>query len=56
MNHGRIVEMSACEALFANPQHPYTKELLEAQPVADLRVAVRQADFGMRAKNPSSLT
>jgi peptide/nickel transport system ATP-binding protein len=56
MSHGRIVEMSDCESLFANPKHPYTRELLEAQPVSDLRAAVQRADFGMKATKRASVT
>ena len=32
MQHGHIVEQAACETLFNNPQHPYTRELLGAEP------------------------
>ena len=32
---GEIVEIGPREAIFANPQHPYTKKLLAAVPVAD---------------------
>ena len=32
---GRIVETGPREALFSNPQHPYTEALLSAVPVAD---------------------
>ncbi|MBW5438485.1 dipeptide ABC transporter ATP-binding protein [Bradyrhizobium canariense] len=32
---GRIVELAPCEALFANPVHPYTEALLAAAPVPD---------------------
>jgi peptide/nickel transport system ATP-binding protein len=32
---GEIVEIGARAAIFSNPQHPYTKRLLEAVPVAD---------------------
>jgi dipeptide transport system ATP-binding protein len=32
---GRPVEIAAVEQVFTNPQHPYTKALLSATPVAD---------------------
>ena len=34
---GQIVEMGTRAQLFGNPQHPYTRRLLEAVPVPDLR-------------------
>ncbi|WP_431792127.1 dipeptide ABC transporter ATP-binding protein [Microbacterium paraoxydans] len=35
MQQGRIVEVGARDALFANPQHEYTRGLMAAIPVAD---------------------
>ena len=35
MLRGRVVEIGPCEAIFENPQHPYTKSLLSAIPVPD---------------------
>ena len=32
MQRGRIVEQASCDELFANPQHPYTQELIAAEP------------------------
>jgi ABC-type oligopeptide transport system ATPase subunit len=32
---GRIVELNACESLFENPLHPYTRALLSAVPAVD---------------------
>ncbi|MGO1575955.1 oligopeptide/dipeptide ABC transporter ATP-binding protein [Agrococcus casei] len=34
MRHGRIVETGTREKLFRDPEHPYTRELLEAMPDA----------------------
>ncbi len=35
MLRGRIVEIGPCDAIFENPQHPYTRSLLSAIPVPD---------------------
>lgn len=35
MQRGRVVEQASCEELFRNPQHPYTQELLAAEPSGD---------------------
>ena len=35
MYMGRIVEQGDANALFTNPQHPYTRALLDAAPIAD---------------------
>ncbi len=32
---GHVVEMGGREAIFSNPQHPYTRALLSATPIAD---------------------
>jgi dipeptide transport system ATP-binding protein len=32
---GHVVELGSAQSLFAHPQHPYTKALLSATPVAD---------------------
>jgi peptide/nickel transport system ATP-binding protein len=45
MQQGRIVEIGARDALFANPQHEYTRGLMAAIPVADpVRERRRRAD------------
>ena len=35
MQRGRVVEQASCEELFSRPQHPYTQELLAAEPSGD---------------------
>ena len=35
MRHGQVVESADAETLYTNPQHPYTRTLLDAVPVAD---------------------
>lgn len=35
MHHGRLVELTTSEELYANPLHPYTKSLLSAIPLPD---------------------
>ena len=35
MQRGRVVEQATCEELFQRPQHPYTQELLAAEPSGD---------------------
>ncbi len=55
MCRGRIVEAATTAELFANPQHPYTKALLAANPEPD---PDRKLDLGVlmqgRASDPSA--
>jgi microcin C transport system ATP-binding protein len=36
MENGAIVEQGTVEAVFANPQHPYTRRLIESRPERDV--------------------
>jgi len=36
MHRGRVVESGNCERVFADPQHEYTKALLEAIPLPEV--------------------
>jgi peptide/nickel transport system ATP-binding protein len=51
MRAGVIVEQAAPDTLFYNPQHPYTKALIAAQPEPDMN---RPIDLEMVAKGAGS--
>jgi peptide/nickel transport system ATP-binding protein len=53
---GRIVELADRDALYAAPQHPYTKALLDAAPVPDPKVERSRAPRALRGEIPSPLT
>jgi len=42
---GRIVEMGSRQAVFEDPQHPYTRALMKAVPVADPRQRKSEKDL-----------
>jgi peptide/nickel transport system ATP-binding protein/glutathione transport system ATP-binding protein len=44
---GRIVEIGSRQAVFENPQHPYTRALMKAVPIADpaRRKSERELNF-----------
>ena len=53
MNSGEIVERGRTQQIFASPQHPYTKRLLAAVPVADpARRHVRRVGTSDEIKSP----
>ncbi|MFU8882204.1 MAG: ABC transporter ATP-binding protein [Rhodobacterales bacterium] len=45
---GRIVEMGSRQAVFENPQHPYTRALMKAVPVADPRQRKTERDLNFK--------
>jgi oligopeptide/dipeptide ABC transporter ATP-binding protein len=51
---GKVVELGSTEQVFHDPQHPYTKALLEAIPRADPSRRVRVA--GLEGEIPSPIT
>ena len=44
MRRGRIVELAGTDALFSDPLHPYTQQLLEAIPIPDPDARKRQRE------------
>ena len=46
MRRGRVVEIGPTEAIFANPQHAYTKALLSAIPVPDPELERQRRPIG----------
>jgi ABC-type oligopeptide transport system ATPase subunit len=58
MYQGRIVETGPVDAVFASPQHEYTRTLLAASPIPDPAVARGRAPLGASAGKsvPPSMT
>jgi peptide/nickel transport system ATP-binding protein len=54
MRQGLIVEKAAPEVLFSNPQHPYTKALIAAQPEPDIERPINLKLVAQGAGSPQS--
>ncbi|HEX5317851.1 MAG TPA: ABC transporter ATP-binding protein [Stellaceae bacterium] len=52
---GRVVELSSCDEVFENPQHPYTKALLAAVPVPDPTVEEGRVFSPLTGEVPSPI-
>ncbi len=53
---GHIVEKAVCSALYENPLHPYTKELMSAVPIPDPFIEERrEATILLRGEVPSPI-
>ena len=48
MRQGLVVEQAPPETLFYNPQHPYTKALMQAVPIADPHQRMSEKDLNFR--------
>ncbi len=53
---GHVVELADRDELYAAPQHPYTKALLDAAPIPDPKVERSRAPRALRGEIPSPLT
>ena len=49
---GKIVEIGPVEAIYGNPQHPYTRALLSARPSMDPRRRTKEAPIQGDPPNP----
>ncbi len=49
---GKIVELGSVEAIYGNPQHPYTRALLSARPSMDPRRRTQEAPIQGDPPNP----
>ncbi len=54
MENGHIVEQGAVEDVFANPQHAYTRKLMDCKPVRDV-VEVTSATMDSRLRGNDSM-
>ncbi len=52
---GRVVEVADKHALYTNPQHPYTRALIEAVPIPDPQLERRRLNRGLEGDIPSPL-
>jgi peptide/nickel transport system ATP-binding protein len=52
---GRVMEVADRHALYASPQHPYTRALLEAVPIPDPGIERERARVPLRGEIPSPL-
>jgi peptide/nickel transport system ATP-binding protein len=52
---GKVMEIADRDALYAQPQHPYTKALLDAVPIPDPALEAKRAYRVLRGEVPSPL-
>ena len=52
---GKMVELAACDELFDNPIHPYTRALLDAVPIPDPTIESRREHKIIKGEIPSPI-
>jgi oligopeptide/dipeptide ABC transporter ATP-binding protein len=52
---GTVVELAAANELFANPQHPYTRQLISAVPLPDPRVEKKRVRIKLKGELASPM-
>lgn len=52
---GKVMEMGPVQALYANPQHPYTQALLSAVPVPDPTIETAKTIVPLAGDLPSPM-
>ena len=50
MENGHIVEQGTVDAVFSNPQHPYSRRLLNSKPVRDVVAPVAEGTTAIKAR------
>lgn len=53
---GRVVELADRDAIYSNPQHPYTQALISAVPVPDPKIERSRSRIKIPGELPSPLT
>lgn len=52
---GQVMELAACDELYAKPLHPYTKALIQSVPLPDPDLERAHTERGLRGEPPSPL-
>lgn len=55
MHRGSVVEFASTQALFSDPRHPYTKQLISAVPIPDPEVEAQRSRIQFRDDTPVAL-